>query len=638
MSRLQQFTASRSAVVGLVMLMALCVAAALAPWLTPQDPYDLAALHLEDSRLPPGSLSEAGIRYWLGTDLMGRDVLSAIFHGLRMSLLVGLASGIIAFVVGTAIGLFSAYKGGKIDSFLMRVVDLQLSFPSILVALILLSVLGKGVDKIVLALVVVQWAMFARIARATALTEAGKAYTEAARTLRLSTARILFRHLLPNCLPALTVVAAVQVASAISLEATLSFLGIGIPVTEPSLGLLIANGFQFLLSGDYWISVFPGVALVMLVGSLNLVADQFRVMFNPRLQRASFMQGNASPEIPARKVNGYVGTDAPVLMVENLSTHFFTEHGVVQSVDQVSLRIERGEILGLVGESGSGKSVTGRSIMRMIGSPGRIVEGQVRFNGEDVLRLDEEAMRNLRGNRIAMVFQDPMMTLNPVLRIDTQMMEAVRAHRNVTVDAARSRALTMLERVGIPAAAERLRCYPHQLSGGMRQRVAIAIALMNDPELIIADEPTTALDVTIQSQILGEFQALARSTGTAVLWISHDLGVVSGLADRIAVMYRGQIVETGLTQTILATPAHPYTRGLLDSMPSHNSRGKPLKQITGSAPSPTVALVGCAFRPRCDFSSELCQTMPLLSPLSLTQTVRCHHPIAKGERNATTLA
>ena len=638
MSRLQQFTASSSAVVGAVMLLALCLAATLAPWLTTQNPYDLAALHLQDSRLPPGSFSEAGVRYWLGTDLMGRDVLSAIFHGLRMSLLVGLASGLIAFTVGTAIGLFSAYKGGKIDSFLMRVVDLHLSFPSILVALILLSVLGKGVDKIILALVVVQWALFARIARATALTEARKEYTEAARTLRLSTARILIRHLLPNCLPPLMVVAAVQVASAISLEATLSFLGIGIPVTEPSLGLLIANGFQFLLSGDYWISVFPGVALLLLVGSLNLVADQLRVMFNPRLQRASFMQGSASPAILARIGNKSVGTKAPVLEVENLSTHFFTEHGVVRSVDQVSLRLERGEILGLVGESGSGKSVTGRSIMRMIGPPGRIVEGRVRFKGEDVLALDEEAMRDLRGNRIAMVFQDPMMTLNPVLRIDTQMMEAVRAHRNVTVDAARSRALTMLERVGIPAAAERLRCYPHQLSGGMRQRVAIAIALMNDPELIIADEPTTALDVTIQSQILGEFQALARSTGTAVLWISHDLGIVSGLADRIAVMYRSQIVETGVTQVILENPAHPYTRGLLDSMPGHNSRGHQLKQIAGSAPPPTEVLDGCAFRSRCPFATGLCETTPSLFALSPTQTVRCHHPIAQGERNATTFA
>ncbi len=630
MSRLRQFAASRVAISGAVVLLALSLAALLGPWLAPQNPFDLAALNLHDSRLPPGSRGVDGLWYALGTDLLARDVWSAILYGLRISVLVGLSSGVIAFALGTAVGLFAAYKGGRTDNLLMRVVDLQLSFPSILVALILLAVLGKGLDKIILALVVVQWALFARTARATALSEVGKEYIEAARTLRLGTARVLFRHLLPNCLPPLTVIATVQVANAISLEATLSFLGIGMPVTEPSLGLLIANGFQFLLSGDYWISVFPGVALVLLVGSLNLVGDQLRVMFNPRLQGASAMPDDTPPGSTVATAV-HVTKTTPVLQVTQLSTRFFTPRGVVRSVSGLSLQLARGEILGLVGESGSGKSVTGRSIMRMVAAPGRIVDGRVLFNGIDVLGLDEEAMRQLRGNRMAMVFQDPMMTLNPVLRIDHQMIEAIQAHRPASHVEARARALSMLQKVGIPAPEERLLCYPHQLSGGMRQRVAIAIALLNEPELIIADEPTTALDVTIQSQILAEFHGLAKATGTAVIWVTHDLSVVDGLADRIAVLYRGRIVETGPTAEVLRAPWHPYTRGLLDSMPTRNSRGQPLKQIPGAAPPPTAADNGCAFRPRCAFATAACAAMPELAPLSsatAARAVRCFHPLA----------
>jgi peptide/nickel transport system permease protein len=275
-----EFLSSRLALTGLVLLSLVVAIALFAPWISPQNPYDLAKLDLMDSRLEPGG------KYLLGTDGQGRDMLSAIFYGLRVSLLVGVASGLIALTLGGLMGVLAAFVGGRFESFVMRVVDIQLGFPAILVALILIAVLGKGVDKIIIALVCVQWAYYARTARSAALVERGKEYIEAARGLGLGRARIMLKHLLPNALPPLIVVGTVQVAHAIALEATLSFLGLGLPTTEPSLGLLIANGYEYLLSGKYWISLYPGVALLLTILAINLVGDQLRDQLNPRLARA----------------------------------------------------------------------------------------------------------------------------------------------------------------------------------------------------------------------------------------------------------------------------------------------------------------------------------------------------------------
>ncbi|HSS71806.1 MAG TPA: ABC transporter permease [Casimicrobiaceae bacterium] len=279
------FIGNPLAVLGLVLLALVIAAAIFAPLISPQNPYDLAQLDVMDSRLPPGSKALTGGTYWLGTDDQGRDMLSAIFYGLRISLSVGVMSTVIALAIGLTLGIAAAYLGGRTDTVIMRIADIQLSFPAILIALILLAVLGQGTLKIVAALVTVQWAYYARTVRSAALVEKRKEYIEAARCLALPPSRIVFHHLLPNCLPPLMVVATVQVAAAIALEATLSFLGLGLPITEPSLGLLIANGYQYLLSGKYWISFFPGVALLITIVGINLVADQLRDVLNPRLQR-----------------------------------------------------------------------------------------------------------------------------------------------------------------------------------------------------------------------------------------------------------------------------------------------------------------------------------------------------------------
>ncbi|MCL4760578.1 MAG: ABC transporter permease [Burkholderiales bacterium] len=282
---LSDFVADPVAVVGLALLCTVVLLALFAPLLSPQDPYDLAQLDIMDARLPPGSPTPSGGTFWLGTDDQGRDMLSAIFYGLRISLGVGAASTVLALLIGLTTGLFAAYAGGRVESAVMRIVDIQLSFPAILIALILIAVLGQGTGKVIAALVTIQWAYYARTVRSAALVEKRKEYVEAARCLALPPLRIVFRHLLPNCLPPLIVVATVQVAAAIALEATLSFLGLGLPITEPSLGLLIANGYQYLLSGKYWISFFPGLALLLTIVSINLCADRLRDVLNPRLQR-----------------------------------------------------------------------------------------------------------------------------------------------------------------------------------------------------------------------------------------------------------------------------------------------------------------------------------------------------------------
>jgi peptide/nickel transport system ATP-binding protein len=316
-----------------------------------------------------------------------------------------------------------------------------------------------------------------------------------------------------------------------------------------------------------------------------------------------------------------------IFSVEELHTVFRTKQGPLRAVDNVSFSLQAGKILGIVGESGSGKTVTALSLLRLIQPPGEVVAGRVLFHGQDLLALSPEEMRRIRGKHIGMVFQDPMASLNPVLRIDTQIIEAIQAHEAMPTNNARRRAREALARVGISAPEQRLHAYPHQLSGGMRQRVAIAIAMLHQPEILIADEPTTALDVTIQAQILYEMRQLCSRSSTAVIWITHDLAVVAGLTDHICVMYAGQIVETGTVDEILDKPQHPYTRGLIESVPAKGRRGDSLNQIPGMAPSLVDLDGGCRFKPRCGRATERCLARPLLEPSGPGHHVRCFHPI-----------
>jgi peptide/nickel transport system ATP-binding protein len=320
---------------------------------------------------------------------------------------------------------------------------------------------------------------------------------------------------------------------------------------------------------------------------------------------------------------------APLLQVRDLATQFPSRSGIAKAVDGVSFDVKAGEIVGLVGESGSGKSVTGYSILGLIDPPGHIVGGSVKLDGQELIGMGRSDLRALRGRRIAMVFQDPMSTLNPVLSVYDQMKLAMKAHGRPTRMAMRDRATAALDKVGIPDPARRLDAYPHELSGGMRQRVAIAIAFLNEPALVICDEPTTALDVSIQAQILIEMRSLVRDSGVSLIWISHDLATVSVLASRLLVMYAGRLIEEGPTEALLRNPRHPYTRGLMDSLPSRAEPGHDLTQIPGSTPSLTNLPPGCAFKVRCGFASAACDEAPPRSAEG-ARAWRCHHPLGRA--------
>lgn len=317
---------------------------------------------------------------------------------------------------------------------------------------------------------------------------------------------------------------------------------------------------------------------------------------------------------------------ARLLEVSGLTTRFETRSGALNAVEDVSFSVDAGEIVGLVGESGSGKSVTGFSILGLIDPPGRIVSGSVKLNGRELVGLSHAELRSMRGREIAMVFQDPSATLNPVLTIGTQMRLAIAAHESLSEDAATARCVDVLTTVGIPDAARRIEAYPHQFSGGMRQRVAISIALLNRPKLIICDEPTTALDVSIQAQILTEMKSLAARLGTAMIWISHDLATVSSVASRLLVMYAGRLIETGPIASVLRQPHHPYTQGLLNSLPGVAVPGQDLVQIPGSMPSLVNLPEGCAFRPRCSHAQADCIVLPAFTTNG-ARAFRCHHPL-----------
>jgi len=317
----------------------------------------------------------------------------------------------------------------------------------------------------------------------------------------------------------------------------------------------------------------------------------------------------------------------PPLEVSHLTTAFHLKAGTVRSVNDVSFTLHRGEMLGMVGESGSGKSVTGLSILRLIEPPGRIMGGSIRVKGQEITSLPEGAFRRLRGRVVSMIFQDPMTTLNPVLTIGRQFYDVMRAQERISRPDAMERAEEALRQVGIPSPRARLHAYPHQLSGGMRQRVCIAIALISDPEIVIADEPTTALDVTIQAQILSLVQNLARQRSMAMIWVTHDLSVVAGLCDRVAVMYAGRIVEMGRTDDVLNRPLHPYTLGLINSIPAEASPAERLKQIPGGPPSPLQLPTGCAFAPRCERATTACTAVPEEREIGTGHAVRCFHPV-----------
>jgi peptide/nickel transport system permease protein len=576
------------------------------PLLPLPNPTAMAIAH----RMAPPSAA-----HWLGQDEYGRDVLSRLLWGARASLSVAALSAGTACVLGIALGLAGGFLGRVIETLTLRGMDVVLCFPPLLLALLVVTLLGAGAGTLIPVLALVFLPGFVRVTYAGVLSVRRAEYVDAMRVLGAGRLRIMLRTILPNIAGPILVQLSLAVAAAVLLESGLTFLGLGVLPPAPSWGLMIAAARSTMVQAPLLL-VWPSLALSVTVLAMNALCDALRDAVDPH-RAAAPARGALGALLP-----GVVLKPAGLLDVRGLTVEIETPSGPIRPVRGVSLTVAPGETLAIVGESGSGKTLTGLAVMGLLPPVARVADGSVLIEGQDVPRLDEAALRRLRGDRVAMVFQDPLSSLNPVHRIGDQIAETIRAHRRMPAKAARERITALLRRVGIPDPARRARAFPHELSGGMRQRAMIAIGIANDPKLLIADEPTTALDVTIQAQVLDLLARLKRENGMGVVLITHSLPVVAEIADRVAIMYAGEIVEAGIAADVLARPLHPYTEALLRSAPSED--GRLPDTIPGVVPPPHELPPGCLFAPRCRWARAACEAArPPMVSVKAGHDTRC---------------
>jgi len=634
-SMARRFFYNRLATVGLFIVLVVVLISALAPLLPLQNPN---ATLLANRLRPPGT---AG--HLLGTDELGRDILARLIWGTRISLAVGVSATAIAALIGSLIGIFAAFYGGRLDNILMRGIDMIMAFPYILLALAIVAVLGAGLFNALIAISIVNIPFFARNVRGATVSLVRLEYVDAARLSGKNDMEILFGELLPNVLPVIFITISTTVGWMILETAGLSFLGLGAQPPTADLGSMLGEGRTSILIAPH-VATLPGLVILIIVIGINLLGDGLRDVLDPYLRSGALVSPRPVTEVDkahrlrlqqgrqqkhARKTTPENALEtAPEaeehlpLAVRNLRTWFWNGTTAVHAADDVSFSVEKGASLGVMGESGSGKSVTALSVLGLVPTPpGRVMDGSITYRGEELLGAPVEKLRSYRGNRISYIFQNPMTSLNPLISVGEQIAESVRYHQGVSRAVADARALELMKLVQIPSAESRLRAYPHELSGGMRQRVGIAIALANDPDVIIADEPTTALDVTIQAQILRLLDDLRRKKGVSLVFISHDFGVISEICDRIVVMYAGQVVESGTVDEIYRHPLHPYTRRLMECVPRVGDRGRTLEAIPGLPPALDALPQGCRFADRCDKVSDLCRR----EPVALRRTAEGRH-------------
>ena len=606
---------NRLAGFGAGMLGIMVVLAVLTPLLPLQPPNET---NTANRFLRP--LSEG---HFLGTDHLGRDLLSRLLWGTRLSLAVGFAAALVAGLIGAAIGVMAGFFGGRTDNVTMRGIDMLMAFPYILLALAIVAVLGPGLFNALIAVAVVNIPFFARNIRGVTVGIAHREFVDAARLSGMGNTRILLTEIVPNIVPMVVIAMSTTIGWMILETAGLSFLGLGSQPPQADLGSMLGEARAAMITAPHT-SIVPGAMILLIVMSVNLLGDGIRDALDPRLRSGALSRPMAATRVERKQ--GPAAQGEGLLRIEALETQFHVGPRIYRAVNEVSLELNPGECLGLIGESGSGKSVTALSVMGLVASPpGVITGGAVRLEGQDLIGAPYEVLRSLRGRKVAYIFQDPLSTLHPLYRIGDQLIEAICVHEPVSHAHAYSRAVKLLEDVRIPNAAERARAYPHELSGGMRQRVGIAMALANNPDIIIADEPTTALDVTVQAQVLALLDELRRSRGLAILFITHDFGVVAQLCDRVAVMYGGRIVETGPTAGVLAAPAHPYTKRLIACVPELGEGRRALAAIPGLPPAVDDLPPGCAFAPRCDKAKPVCREGNIALTGALRQ-VRCLFP------------
>ncbi|MER5958237.1 dipeptide/oligopeptide/nickel ABC transporter permease/ATP-binding protein [Streptomyces longhuiensis] len=611
------------AVVAVVVLMAL-----FAPLLAPHDPLDQQS-QTDGTGHPSGS-------HWMGQDSLGRDILSRLMYGARWSLAIGLGATLLALVVGAVLGAIAATSRKAVDETLMRCLDVVMAFPGIALAAVLVAVFGGGIPVLICAIAFLFTPPVARVVRANVLDQYGEDYVTAERVIGARTPHIVLRHVAVNCAAPVLVFCTVQVAEAIVFEASLSFIGAGVRPPDPSWGSVIADGKNMVLIGGWWATVFPGLLMLLTVLALNVLSEGVSDAWAaPAARDVSGVEADRleAPKPGSGTVLELPGlTEAatrlrsrarplpegdPVLQVTDLAIGFDARHGGVDIVDGITFDVRPGEVLGLVGESGCGKSLTALTVMGLEPTGARI-RGRVTFDGQELIGRSMGARRRLLGHDMAMIYQDALSSLNPAMTVRSQLKQVVRR-------GGRRTPAELLSLVGLDP-ERTLRSYPHELSGGQRQRVLIAMALSRSPKLIVADEPTTALDVTVQAQVIELLLRLREELGFALILVSHDLALVADVTDRVVVMYGGQIVETGVTADLVEAPTHHYTRGLLGSVLSLETAADRLTQIRGVVPSPADFPAGCRFADRCPMASEVCRTTAPDLLGGRRHASACHHP------------
>lgn len=598
--------------VSIAVLALLVLAAVFAPLITNHDPY-----------LTGGDVTGPNGDYWFGTDASGRDIFTRVIYGARWSLAVGLGAVALALITGATIGAFAATSNRKVDGTIMRVLDVIMAFPGIALAAVLVAVFGRALPVLILAIGFLYMPPIARVVRANVLAQYSEDYVDAERIIGARRWYIVVRHIAVNCAAPVLVFCTVQVADAIVFEASLSFIGVGIQPPDPSWGAVLSNGKDMVLTGGWWATLFPGLLILITVLALNILSEGISDAWaTPSARRAKAgreakkaaaapAEDRVEPVLPiaglreagdrlavsARNLDGHDS----VLDVEHLAISFRDRHDGVRVVDDVSFSVRSGEVLGLIGESGCGKTITSLAVMGLLPDTAQ-VSGQIRFAQRDLLALRPSQRRRHLGHDLAMIYQDALSSLNPAMTIRSQLKQFTRRGGTRTP-------AELLELVNLDP-ERTLRSYPHELSGGQRQRVLIAMALSRSPKLIVADEPTTALDVTVQAQVMKLLLRLQEELGFALILVSHDLALVSEVADRVVVMYGGQVAETGAIAQVIGEPRHHYTRGLLSAVLSLEENEAHLTQIKGVVPSPADFSPGCRFSDRCPAARAICHEKP----------------------------
>ncbi|MCG6929073.1 MAG: dipeptide/oligopeptide/nickel ABC transporter permease/ATP-binding protein [Desulfofustis sp.] len=607
---------NRLAIFGLMVLSIIVVLCLLAPLLPVTDPdkTDLAI------RLQKPFTEN----HWLGTDHLGRDIWSRILWGTRVSLVVGISASLFAAIIGSLIGILAGYFGGRADNLMMRGIDMLMAFPYILLALAIVAVLGPGLMNALYAIAIVNIPFFARNVRGIAVTLKRREFIDAAQLSGKNNLQILFTEVLPNVLPVIVITLSTTIGWMILETAGLSFLGLGAQPPQADLGSMLGEGRKLIITAPH-VSTIPGIMIFLIVMSINLLGDGIRDTLDPRLKAGALLRPASRTQTELPDQESIAGNDQGILNVNSLKTEFHTGSRIFKAVNSVDFQLYTGECLGVVGESGSGKSVTALSLLGLVASPpGKIVSGSVVFEDSDLLRISDRQLRTLRGGRISYIFQDPLVTLHPLYSVGEQLAEAILCHRFMSHHSAWKEAINLLDMVRIPNAPVRAKNYPFQLSGGMRQRVSIAMALANDPDILIADEPTTALDVTVQAEVLRLLRELIRGKDMSLIFITHDFGVIGQLCDRVVVMYAGKVVEQGSVVDVLTAPHHPYTRKLIECVPQLGNPDKKLVEIPGLPPAMDNLPDGCAFAPRCDLVQDQCRGDEIvLETLESGRKVRC---------------